>query len=131
MFKAATYRALDALYEKVPVLKCLGLCGEKVCVPIGGLISKAEDERVDELYGVAEAKDTGHCNRLNASGKCEVYEHRPMICRVWGLEEGSICEWGCKPEERYLTRAEIGVLLRESWETGGYTPVLVQETVYA
>lgn len=45
------------------------------------------------------------CPALDFVGRCSVYEHRPMICRLWGLVEDMPCHYGCKPE-RYLTRAE-------------------------
>lgn len=40
------------------------------------------------------------------SGRCEVYEVRPMVCRLWGAVEGMQCPYGCVPPAGYLPDRE-------------------------
>jgi Fe-S-cluster containining protein len=46
----------------------------------------------------------GPCPLLR-HGRCTVYDARPMICRLWGLDDFMVCPHGCEPEKR-LTHAE-------------------------
>lgn len=112
--------SLALIYAKVPKIACIGKC-QACCGPIG-----AEDAEV-----TAFEKVTGKpfpdpfvvldlpgmtCPLLDvATGRCSVYQHRPLICRLWGVidRDGMRCPHGCKPE-RWLTDAEGHALMDET-----------------
>ena len=58
------------------------------------------------------------CPYAMPAGGCAIYEHRPMICRVFGSSEDEriACPRGCRPE-RPLAQARTDSLMREymSW----------------
>jgi hypothetical protein len=106
---------LDALYAELPALSCRGLCQES-CGPI--FMSRVEWQRICKSVGEErKADDSLTCPLLTAGGTCEVYQVRPMICRLWGLVETMPCPWGCKPE-RYLTQDEGHEFLERTGEIG-------------
>lgn len=65
-------------------------------------ISALGDRRFDD---VSEALATLPCPLLDESGRCLVYEVRPMVCRLMGLplraESGDIVENSCPIQERF------------------------------
>lgn len=124
----ARLERLRELYDSLPTISCLGLCANS-CGPID--MSKAEHERIVEL-GVLiptfspEAahrwanQEPLHCPALNRQTlKCDVYEERPMICRLWGVTDSMPCTYGCKPT-RSLDDVETYELLIQSYEVGGH-----------
>jgi uncharacterized protein len=117
MNETAKYTALEALYGRVPSIQCRGLCQDS-CEPVGGLASRLENKRVLTLYGKGPRRTDGRCNRLTPDGKCSVYEHRPLICRMWGTTEQMTCPHGCRPE-RVLSFDEARDLWAESIAIGG------------
>lgn len=109
---------LEALYAQVPaMLDCKGLCADS-CGPIE--CSIRERERVERESGrkLEAASGCLDCSMLTPMGRCGVYEHRPMICRLWGTTEGMICPHGCTPE-RVLPREESWDLLAAAMVVGG------------
>ena len=52
----------------------------------------------------------GRCPYLDESGKCSIYERRPLVCRLFGTSELLKCE-GCTPE-RCLSAEETTEILR-------------------
>ena len=73
------------------------------------------------------------CTFLDSkSGQCEVYEARPMICRLFGMILGVMeCSHGCVPE-RWRTKQEGYELMRRVHElTGLPAPAEPDETVPA
>ena len=105
-------QGLDALYASLPELQCKGLCQDS-CGPIG--VSEGEGARVERIGGRRLRFDSRlRCTFLDPnSGRCEVYEARPMICRLYGMIRGAMeCPHGCVPE-RWLTREEGYALLRQ------------------
>jgi hypothetical protein len=52
------------------------------------------------------------CPYLGGGGECEIYDQRPLICRIWGMVEQLPCEWGCQPEW-LLTEREVAQMMRE------------------
>lgn len=45
-----------------------------------------------------DPSDTMDCPLLTSDGKCSIYEHRPAICRIWGVVKDMQCEHGCVPD---------------------------------
>lgn len=91
--------SLDRIYAQVPEAGCRGLCVGAcgVVVPIEG----AEARRVRAAQaraGVAAGWDeeTLTCNALTPDGRCAIYDDRPLVCRVYGVVEGMLCEHGCQ-----------------------------------
>ncbi len=93
----------DWLYSLLPELECKGLCSES-CRHIA--CSKTEYERLGSLTMDAE----GYCSFLK-DGRCSVYENRPMICRLWGIDETMQCPHGCIPEGGHIPERRAAWLL--------------------
>ena len=120
---------LQEIYDSLPtMIDCKGLCWNS-CGPID--MSTAERDRIIEL-GVLiptfteEASQRWanneplHCPALNRQTlRCDVYEARPLICRLWGATESMPCEHGCKPT-RYLNDVEQYKLLLQTFRIGGH-----------
>lgn len=94
---------LDALYATLPALECRGLCGPQVCGPIPMTVLEFERVRHATLTTPAHRPD-GHCRYFGPTG-CSVYALRPLICRVYGLQEAFRCAHGCVPS-RWLSDDE-------------------------
>lgn len=110
----ARARQFDRLYAQLPHLACKGFC-QASCV---GAIAMTPTE-AERVGVVGDVDSHGRCPKLDhASGRCTVYNHRPLICRLWGVVEGQECPHGCKPS-RYLTINEAFGALREAERIGG------------
>jgi Fe-S-cluster containining protein len=104
-------RRLQALYDQVSDVHCKGLC-TAYC----GLVpfQPVEIERL-ERAGVTPATAIGRdltCPQLMADGRCSIYPHRPLICRIWGACEELRCPHGCEPD-RWLSPAQAQALIDE------------------
>lgn len=51
-----------------------------------------------ELPGVT---DKLVCTHLKG-GRCSIYEHRPLICRLFGATTDLRCGHGCRPEHGFI-----------------------------
>lgn len=107
--------ALDRLYKLVPHLECQGHCQES-CGPI--IATRGEVHRMERAGGpfVLIAEDL-RCGYLK-DGRCSVYDVRPLICRLWGVDQKMPCQWGCKPKVP-LPTAEGRMMLEASKRIGG------------
>lgn len=107
---------MDSLYSELPTLECQGKCQES-CGPV--FMSRLEWDRIKSALGwVPRGGKSLTCPMLHrGSGKCRVYEIRPMICRLWGIVESMPCLWGCKPSHN-LTDREGHEFLRRADELG-------------
>jgi len=103
---------LNLLYAQVPsISSCTGRCAAS-CGPINGIYGDAEAERIlRRMRGLPEAREDGSCSMLNVFGRCDIYEDRPMICRLWGATEKMPCVFGCEPDEPMLSADEGRELL--------------------
>jgi hypothetical protein len=113
-------KAWDEVYAQIPALACKGLCHESCgMVPM----SAFEWHRIAQSYGgkvpgVRMADGQGaFCPILTTQKKCERYQIRPVLCRLWGVVESMKCPHGCKPE-RYLTEEEGFELLHYAEQLG-------------
>jgi uncharacterized protein len=89
-------KAIDRIYARLPTIACRGKCQES-CGPIYMSL---------------------RCPMLcRESGKCRVYDIRPVICRLWGLVESMLCPWGCRPA-RVLTDREGAVIIERVMRIG-------------
>jgi uncharacterized protein len=103
---------LAALYAQVPDLPgCDGRCWWS-CEPPE--MSDREAQRLPQA-----TRPGSLCGLLTAEGRCGDYEHRPMICRLWGTNENMPCPYGCRPTSRYLTSEQEFELTVLSLQAGG------------
>ena len=102
---------LQSLRDQVPDAGCKGLCQES-CGPI--LWYRAENEAIIRASGPIRAGRADlTCPYLSSEGQCEIYQVRPMICRLWGSVKAMRCPHGCRPK-RWLTNKEAYSLLDEA-----------------
>lgn len=106
----------------LPKLHCKGLCHQS-CGPIA--MSRAEYNTLRDIVGEKLQcefwgdmamvtnfdRTTLACPLLTVDKRCSVYEHRPMLCRIWGMVKAMKCPFGCRPS-RWLSDAECLELLR-------------------
>lgn len=111
--------ALDAVYAKLPALRCKGLCSI-ACGPIPMTVIEA-----DRLRATAHVKPRAggplggvRCVYLTPENRCGAYRVRPLICRVWGVVKRMSCMHGCVPD-RWITDAEFVALAQEVERIGG------------
>mgnify|MGYP001049605014 CR=1 FL=1 len=107
-------RRLKALYKQIPAVPCPENCGQ-CCGPIA--MTKHEEAMIPE----DKRKTTdGITCPYYTGGKCEIYKHRPYICRLYGAKEDLPCPKGCKPDkplgpkETARINAEYQSLIKQS-----------------
>jgi Fe-S-cluster containining protein len=105
---------IDLIYSRLPRLECQGKC-QGSCGPIA--MSRAEWTRIIERLGYApKGNPSLVCPMLcKASGKCSVYDIRPLICRLWGMVKAMPCPWGCNPS-RWVSDKEAAAMLAKLHE---------------
>jgi Fe-S-cluster containining protein len=115
---------LDALYAELPQLKCKGKCW-KCCGKV--LMGPGERERISreggvDLPTVAEMRRDNRelCVALK-SHRCTVYDVRPLVCRLWGIEETMRCPYGCVPEGGWMTTDEATGFRLRAWVIAGWS----------
>jgi len=109
---------LKTVYDRVPLLKCRGMC-QDACGPVP---ATADEIRLMERAsgrGYGWRLGTGHCTFLDeASGRCTCYRDRPLVCRAWGTIDSSACPFGCEPSQ-WLTQQQFDDLLRRVSDVAG------------
>jgi Fe-S-cluster containining protein len=117
--------SLADVYARIPAVECKGLCQES-CGPIA--MSRDEDRRLRQL-GVAlppmadavaaiERGEDYWCPALR-DGRCNVYEARPTICRLWGATASMPCPHGCTPGDALSQQDSFDLLLAAARAGGG------------
>ena len=108
--------SLALIYAAVPKLACKGKC-QASCGPI--MASDFEVRHFEEKTGrpfpdlLTVLRGDLSCPYLSPIGGCEVYQYRPLICRLWGVVPGMPCPYGCVPE-RILTEDQSRELLAQA-----------------
>jgi len=105
----------DKLYKQLPKINCKGLCSES-CGPIAA--SEFEVKRLEIAANHPLSVDDELTCSMLKDKRCSVYEHRPMVCRLFGLVKKMICEHGCVPERR-LTDPEVDRFMSKAAQLGG------------
>ena len=104
---------LYQIYRSIPDIGCKGLCTSE-CTVLGMTIG--EYINLAKRTGIEPAVDKkGACIYLKA-GRCSVYEHRPLICRLFGTAADLPCPHGCAPK---ITPLESFRLVEAVNELGG------------
>jgi Fe-S-cluster containining protein len=83
----------------------------------------SEKAAIEEATGEALRpynEERNCCPYLTEENRCEIYENRPAICRLYGAVEDLRCPYGCRPD-RLLTGLEGAELLLAVTAAGGDT----------
>ncbi|HEY9299813.1 MAG TPA: YkgJ family cysteine cluster protein [Phormidium sp.] len=102
-------RTLQEIYDKVPAIACKGLCSGG-CTQIPSYPAEIQAIQQAGLTVPSYDETTGRCAAL-VEGRCTIYDHRPLICRLYGNVATKMqCQFGCKPAF-YLTDRQAKRLL--------------------
>ena len=94
---------IDEIRARIPAVSGCIQCGD--CC---GRVPAALEEYTRLSHWREEEEDC----RFLRDGKCEIYEERPIMCRLFGLHEMLRCPHGARGE-RDLTMDEIMALFSE------------------
>jgi Fe-S-cluster containining protein len=112
-------QALQAIYDQIPALpacdgRCWTTCGpihmttrERQRIRGAGTRITPWQEAVRQLPGF-------WCEALSGDKRCQVYELRPVVCRLMGAVESLPCPYGCQPDPAPLSDADGVRLLNEA-----------------
>lgn len=85
------------LRESIPVFECVKGCHD-CCGPV-----TTSSEEMSRLPVKSDAEHEAALNEYNCvhlgPNGCEVYEERPLICRLFGTTPRMACPNGCRPTE--------------------------------
>jgi Fe-S-cluster containining protein len=111
------FHPLQSHYDKIPAVKCKGLCQE-TCGPI--FLSQVEVDEVKAKYGVKLGTDDKmSCTALcGVTGACKVYDARPWVCRAYGAMTGLECPYGCNTAP-LVSIEDADTLLHDLEKVGG------------
>lgn len=117
---------LDAVYAELPTIDCRGLC-QASCGPVvqGRSMTEQELLRLQDAGGEKRGRQRRApmtCPYLTAedeTGRCSVYEARPIVCRLWGVVAEMPCPHGCEPEPGLLSDREARVAMAFVETIGG------------
>ena len=104
-----TADAIEQIYTRIPAIDCQKKCHTS-CGPI--MMSEAEEQRIVQQVGHRTDFLKLTCPMLSMFGRCNVYEVRPAICRLYGVVKAMRCPHGCEPD-RWLTDQEASEII---WE---------------
>jgi Fe-S-cluster containining protein len=91
----------------IPKFECIGGCSD-CCGPVAW--NRWEIEQLEVVKDVL-----GPNCPYSTPGGCEVYVHRPVVCRLFGAAEGMDCPHGRRPPEK-LTRDRSQKLTAAYWD---------------
>jgi hypothetical protein len=121
MRRSKRLRVLGEIYNAVPSVKCKGLCAAS-CAGIP--LTDVERERLEGAAGMLPRFEHGHAGismlapplercPLLVLSRCNAYEDRPLICRLFGVAKGLPCPYGCVPD-RVLPDEEAHALVHRT-----------------
>lgn len=92
------------LYDKIHFFKCKEGC-QDCCGPVP--FSKWEWDRVTDKRKPTEEQKKNLTCPYAVGGRCEIYDKRPLICRLFGAVDDPLmtCPHGCGPKKK-LTKAQ-------------------------
>jgi hypothetical protein len=97
-------QTLSALRERIPTFRCIVGCHD-CCGPVTASSIEAARLPVRTLAEHAAALDAFDCVHLGPHG-CQVYDERPLICRLFGTTPRLPCPNGRRPVYLIDTRTE-------------------------
>lgn len=90
-------RCLRQIYVTIPDVGCKGLCVQSCAmIPLFPVERAAISGAVGQEVSAVMADAHGNCPMLT-EGRCSIYAHRPVICRLFGAVPAMRCPHGCKP----------------------------------
>ena len=98
-------KIIKSMRKKIPTFKCEEGCTE-CCGPV--LFTKWEWDRIDDKRKAISV----HCPYIGENG-CDIYEDRPILCRLYGTVPGMKCPKGCRP--RKMLSEEKGKDIINTW----------------
>lgn len=93
---SCTGRKIDQLRLQIPRFDCVPGCHD-CCGPVTASSEEMARLPVKSAAAHDAALDELNCVHLGAQG-CEVYEQRPLICRLFGTSQSLPCPHGRGPE---------------------------------
>lgn len=96
---------LKRAYERIPDVKCKGLCHE-ACAFI--MMSRFEKKKLDDKYGSCDYL-ANPCPKLTIDKQCSIYNDRPWVCRMFGTTELLKCPFGCRPETYVTDKTALAI----------------------
>lgn len=113
-----TYRiTLDELRERLPGVRCRGLCGPEVCHEAPPVYPIERERILEAAGGVFPEAEHGACPFFDGKG-CTIYPERPIVCRVYGAEPRSEtrkkpwrCPHGCETYGNQDLRESVRAML--------------------
>ena len=90
--------------EQIPSFSCLPGCHD-CCGPVTASSEEVAQLPIKSESRHAKALEELSCPYLDKNG-CEVYEDRPLICRLFGTTPTLPCPHGLKPEQMTDSRIE-------------------------
>lgn len=113
--------ALRELYATIPSVDCSGRCWDSC----GRIFMTGHEQRRLHTAGYTvqntspgQAADPLVCPALTLLKRCGAHHDRPTICRLWGVTQGMVCSYGCRPQ-RLLTWQEMYEVLARAYELAG------------
>lgn len=98
------------LYKQIPAFECKPGCHE--CC---GIVpwARSEWEQISDKRNYKSVI----CPYIGPEG-CEVYEKRPLMCRLFGAVDDPIlkCPYGCAPSNKMLTKKQAQAMIRRYHE---------------
>lgn len=96
---------LHKIRSLIPKMNCIAGCSD-CCGPV--VFEKIEWDKVR----IKKKGTSIHCPYITGqrTGCCEIYEDRPIICRLYGTIERLVCPHGVKPEKMLLPDEEKRIL---------------------
>ncbi len=96
--------------DDLPMLMCKGLCHDNCTIVPMTPVELAKVERA--IGKPLEIGSDGRCGALNDCNRCDAYNDRPLICRIWGMAEGAMCPHGCVTTSgQYLEYHEVAGMM--------------------
>ena len=104
MFVSKNSRKIELLRSQIPSFACTPGCHD-CCGPV-----TTSSEEMSRLPVKTEAKHATalaelNCPHLGCNG-CEVYDERPLICRLFGTTPSLACPNGARPDEMIAPEIE-------------------------
>lgn len=95
-------KTIKYLRKQIPTFKCKEGCTD-CCGPV--VFSRWEWEQIKD-----QKLATGvHCPYASENG-CEIYEQRPIICRLMGTVPKLKCLHGCGPKKMLSKKKELEIM---------------------
>lgn len=106
--------ALAEIYAQLPDVDCKGLCHLScTAIPLEAVEQRVIAERTGRTLPVLSLQ---RCEALTADKRCSIHEHRPLVCRLFGVAEGMPCPHGCQPATGPISDDHAYALVRQMRE---------------